>query len=86
MEYKDIIEEIVGVRRNEENLHLPFITLKTLGEVNLPTQVLRRLLSGEMENWVGQSLNIQKRIARKNIKYFIDLRKFNFSDYKEWEI
>ena len=54
--------------------------------VELPVQILRRFLKGSSEEWIGQEVLIEKRIARKYIRYFIDLRIFNFDDYKEWEI
>ncbi len=81
--------KIINFERNEENLHFPFITLKFENKerrIELPTQILRRFLKGESEEWIGQEILIEKIIARKYIRYFIDLRRFNFDDYKEWEI
>ena len=84
----EIKAQIIKRERNEEDLHFPFITLNFDGKervVELPVQLLRRFL-GDYDKWVGKELDIDKREARKYIRYFIDLRKFNFSDYKEWEI
>ena len=85
----EIKTQIIKIERNIEDLEFPFITIFFEGKekvVELPVQILRRLLSGDYEKWVGQEILIEKRIARKYIRYFIDLKKFNFSDYKEWEI
>ena len=89
---KDLMEiqaEIIKFERNIEDLHFPFVTLKIEDKerrVELPIQILQRFLSGNWENYIGKEILLEKRIARKYIRYFIDLRKFNFNDYKEWEI
>ena len=77
---------ILKVERDNEDLHFPFITFKNLGKVNLPVQILRRFLNGEMNNWVGQFLDIEERKGRKYVRYFVNLKEFNFDDYQEWEI
>jgi len=93
MSLKETLREtqakIIKFERNIEDLHFPFITLKFDNKekkVELPIQILKRFLKGNPEDWIGQGLLIKKRIARKYIRYFIDLREFNFDDYKEWEI
>ena len=78
--------KIIDVRRNEDDLHFPFVITDSLGEINLPTQVGMRFLKGNCEEWIGQKLQVEKRVARKYVRYYINLEKFGFDDYKEWKI
>ncbi len=90
MENKKIQAKIIKFERNIEDLKFPFITLKFEDKekrIELPIKILQIILKEfNYEDCKGKEIPIEKRIARKYIKYFIDLKRFNFSDYKEWEI
>jgi len=78
---------IKNVERNEENLHFPKVITKEIGEINLPVQAGKLFLKGEnCFDWIGQKLKVEKKIGRKYIRYYLNLRNFGFDDYKEWKL